>query len=89
MEVVNNEWIMKACTWDSPACLHSPEELIGLIEEVGFLPLFSNSIPGFSAEEHTWENTLVLTVFAEKPMTLAQISYTKSLAVSSITLATP
>ena len=55
MEVVNNEWIMKACTWDSPACLHSPEELIGLIEEVGFLPLFSNSIPGFSAEEHTWE----------------------------------
>lgn len=28
------------------------EELINWINEVGFLPLFANEAPGFSAEEH-------------------------------------
>jgi hypothetical protein len=56
MEVVNNEWIMKGCAWNSPDCLHSPKELLVLIEEIGFLPLFSNRVPGFSVEEHTWTN---------------------------------
>ena len=54
MEAVGDEWIMKGCAWESPECMHTPEELIALIEEIGFLPLFSNNIPGFSAEEHTW-----------------------------------
>ena len=53
MEVIGNEWIMKCCDWSSPECVHSAEELVGLIEAVGFLPLFSNEIPGFSVEEHT------------------------------------
>ena len=54
MEVVGDEWIMKGCAWDSPNRVRTPEELLELVEEIGFLPLFSNSIPGFSAEEHTW-----------------------------------
>ena len=36
-----------------PDCLYSVEDMIRLIEKVGFLPLFSNSLPGFSVEEHT------------------------------------
>lgn len=36
-----------------PACLHSPEDVIRLVDEVGFLPLFRNGIKGFSLEEHT------------------------------------
>ena len=31
----------------------SKEELAGLIQEYGFLPLLKNNIPGFSVEEHT------------------------------------
>ena len=53
METVAGEWIMKGCRQSDPECLHSPEELLALVREIGFLPLFSNSIPGFSVEEHT------------------------------------
>ena len=53
METVAGEWIMKGCRRSDPECLHSPEELLALVREIGFLPLFSNSIPGFSVEEHT------------------------------------
>ena len=31
--------------------LRSPDELISLVEEIGFLPFFVNKIPGFSIEE--------------------------------------
>ena len=31
--------------------LRSPEALIALVEEIGFLPFFVNRIPGFSVEE--------------------------------------
>jgi hypothetical protein len=44
---------MNGCGRDDPGCLHSPEDLLALIRQVGFLPLFSNEIPGFSVEEHT------------------------------------
>ena len=33
--------------------IRSAEALIGLVEEVGFLPMFRCDIPGFSVEEHT------------------------------------
>lgn len=33
--------------------IRSPEALIDLVEEVGFLPFFKNDIPGFSLQEHT------------------------------------
>ena len=53
MDTVNGEWIMKGCRRTDKDCLHSPEDLLGLIRKIGFLPLFSNEIPGFSVEEHT------------------------------------
>ena len=53
MDTVNGEWIMKGCRRTDRDCLHTPDDLLKMIREVGFLPLFSNDIPGFSVEEHT------------------------------------
>ena len=53
MDTVAGEWIMKGCGRADEGCLHSPEDLLALVRKVGFLPLFSNAIPGFSVEEHT------------------------------------
>ena len=53
MDASENRWTPRALADDDPACIRTPEELISMIESVGFLPLFSNSIPGFSVEEHT------------------------------------
>lgn len=46
-------WIMHGVDWDDPTCIHSVEEAVAYINEVGFLPLFKNEIEGFSLEEHT------------------------------------
>ena len=48
----NEAWIMHGLDWDDPYRIRSWQELISWINEVGFLPLFKNEIPGFSAEEH-------------------------------------
>ena len=53
MEVINGEWYMDGLDWDDEGCLHSSDELLDVIEEVGFLPLFGNAIPGFSVENMT------------------------------------
>lgn len=52
MENINGEFIMKGCVSEDPGALHSPSDAVSLIHRIGFLPLFSNSIPGFSIEEH-------------------------------------
>ena len=52
MEVINGEFIMIGCDPTDPHVLRSPEDAKALIRRIGFLPLFSNSIPGFSIEEH-------------------------------------
>ena len=52
METINGEWIMKGCSRTDPDCLHSLQDCIAFIHKIGFLPLFSNEIPGFSVEEH-------------------------------------
>ncbi len=49
----NGTWIMHGLDWGDPRCLHSVEDAIEYIREVGFLPLFQNEIPGFSLEERT------------------------------------
>ena len=49
----NGTWIIRGLKLENPACLKTPEELACYIRQVGFLPLFANSIPGFSVEEHT------------------------------------
>lgn len=53
MAVENGEWIMYGVEEDDPYCIHTPEQLLELINEIGFLPLFKNEIPGFSVEERT------------------------------------
>lgn len=53
METIEGEWVMKGCRRSDRDCLHSPEDLLERIREVGFMPLFSNAVPGFSVEEHT------------------------------------
>ena len=53
MEYINGEFYMMGCEADDPSCIHTVEELAALIREIGFLPLFSNEIPGFSVEERT------------------------------------
>ena len=46
-------WIMYGVDRDDPECLHSVDEAVNYINEVGFLPLFRGEIPGFSLEERT------------------------------------
>lgn len=52
MKEINGQFIMEGCASDDPNCLDAPEQLVALLRTVGFLPLFSNAIPGFSVEEH-------------------------------------
>lgn len=46
-------WIMYGVEPNDPECIHTVDEAIKYINEVGFLPLFKNGIPGFSLEERT------------------------------------
>lgn len=52
METINGEWIMRGLRWDDPKRIRTCGELTALINEIGFLPLFSGEVEGFSAEEH-------------------------------------
>lgn len=49
----SKEWIMHGLSENDPDCIHTVGEAEIFIEKVGFLPLFKNSVPGFSLEEHT------------------------------------
>ena len=44
---------MRGLDWDDPSRVQTWEDLIDLINEVGFLPLFKNEVDGFSVEENT------------------------------------
>lgn len=52
MKDINGQFIMDGCVADDPNRLQSSEDLVLLLRTVGFLPLFSNGISGFSVEEH-------------------------------------
>lgn len=49
----HGEWIMHGVEEDDPYCIKSVDALITYINQIGFLPLFQNEIPGFSVEERT------------------------------------
>lgn len=49
----HGEWIMYGVSESDPGCIKSPDELIDCVNEIGFLPLFRNSVPGFSVEERS------------------------------------
>lgn len=53
MAIENGEWIMRGLDWDDPSRVQTWEELIDLVNELGFLPLFKNEVDGLSAEENT------------------------------------
>ena len=53
MQEINGHWTLCGIDWKDEGCLHSADELAALVEQVGFLPLFTCEIPGFSVEEHT------------------------------------
>ena len=53
MAIENGVWVMRGMDWDDPLRVRSWRELVGWIDQVGFLPLFKNEIEGFSVEEHT------------------------------------
>lgn len=53
MTYEQGEWIMLGVEESDPYCLKSPEDVLRLVDELGFLPLFKNDIPGFSVEERT------------------------------------
>ena len=47
-------WYMHGLRWEDPDRVRTPEQLIERINEIGLLPLFRNSVPGFSVEEMTF-----------------------------------
>ena len=49
----SGDWIMYGCAPNDPRRLRTVEELIDCADELGFLPLFKNGVPGFSVEERT------------------------------------
>lgn len=53
MREIDGRWTIFGCESDDPKCLHTVDEAIDYINKVGFLPFFSNDIPGFSLEERT------------------------------------
>ena len=53
MKEIDGKWTIFGCETDDPKCLHTVDEAIAYINEVGFLPFFSGDIPGFSLEERT------------------------------------
>ena len=53
MDSENGKWILHGPDARDDGCLRSPEALLSLVDEIGFLPLFKNSVAGFSVEERT------------------------------------
>lgn len=49
----HGEWIMYGVDANDPYRIKTPDEMVDYINEIGFLPLFKNAIPGFSVEERT------------------------------------
>ena len=55
METIEQSiWDFRGLDRSDPNCLHSPEETVQKIRELGFLPLFPNEVTGFSLAELTW-----------------------------------
>lgn len=53
MAYEQGEWIMHGVSENDPYRLKTPEDVVNYVNQIGFLPLFQNDIPGFSVEERT------------------------------------
>ncbi len=51
MITIDGKWIPEGLDPNDPQRIKTSDELSELIDEIGFLPLFKNSVPGFSVEE--------------------------------------
>ena len=49
----NGQWVLCGTHQDDPARIRTLEQLLAAVDAFGFLPLFRNSVPGFSLEERT------------------------------------
>jgi hypothetical protein len=57
MITTDGNWIMEGLDHDDVNRIKSSKELSDYINDIGFLPLFKNKIPGFSVEELTARNS--------------------------------
>ncbi|HHV12780.1 MAG TPA: hypothetical protein GXX75_21130 [Clostridiales bacterium] len=57
MVTIDGKWVMEGLADDDPKRIKTSGELSGYINKVGFLPLFKNSVQGFSVEEITGINS--------------------------------
>ncbi len=57
MVTIDGKWVMEGLVDDDPRRIKTSGELSDYINEVGFLPLFKNSVQGFSVEEITGINS--------------------------------
>lgn len=53
MITIDGKWIPEGLNSNDPSRIKTSDELSELIDEIGFLPLFKNSVPGFSVEERS------------------------------------
>ncbi len=53
MVEIDGKWIMEGLTLEDDSRIKTSKELTDFINELGFLPLFKNSVKGFSVEEIT------------------------------------
>ncbi len=53
MITIDGKWLPEGLNSDDPKRIKTSDELSEFIDEIGFLPLFKNSVPGFSVEERT------------------------------------
>lgn len=57
MVTIDGKWVMEGLEKDDPSRIKTSVELTHLINKIGFLPLFKNSVKGFSVEEITATNS--------------------------------
>ena len=60
METINGVWYMKGCRRTDPECLHSPDDRLALVRQVGFLPLFSRRLLGAGFSNRSLEGGVEL-----------------------------
>lgn len=52
----SGEWIMYGVDWDDPECIHTVDEAMEYINEVGFSSFIQNDIPGFLWKKELCQN---------------------------------
>lgn len=67
MITIDGKWIMEGLSRSDSRRIKTSQELVDYVNEVGFLPLFKNSVKGFSVEEMTASDSWWAGVPGEDP----------------------